>query len=56
MGNVVTDYRKARAALRLGAYETWLVECIAKLLRRHDDRLSLSRNSPGGHPAGNGRD
>jgi len=39
MGNIVTDYRTARGFLRLGKYETWLVECIVALLGRHDQRV-----------------
>jgi len=43
MGNVVTDYQKARAMLRLGSYERWQVECIVNLLIRHDDRVLAQR-------------
>ena len=43
MGNLVTDYREARARLRLGRYDAWLVECITRLLKRHDDRVSAEK-------------
>ncbi len=39
IGNIITDYRTARAFLRLGRYEAWLVDCIARLLVRHDKRV-----------------
>jgi len=40
MGNLVTDYHKARSLLRLGRYEAWLVKCIVNLLIRHDNRVA----------------
>ena len=43
MGNIVTDYRKARERLRLGRYERWQVECITRLLKRHDDRVAAEK-------------
>jgi hypothetical protein len=43
MGNLVTDYRKARARLRLGKYERWQLECITRLLQRHDDRVAAEK-------------
>lgn len=43
MGNLVTDYRKARALLRLGPYDAWLVECIVNLLIRHDNRVAAEK-------------
>ena len=43
MGNIVTDYQKARALLRLGPYDAWLVKCIVNLLRRHDDRVAAEK-------------
>ena len=43
MGNLVTDHREARALLRLGPYERWQVECIANLLKRHDDRVAAEK-------------
>ena len=43
MGNLSTDYRTARAFLRLGRYEAWLVECIVNLLKRHDDRVAAEK-------------
>lgn len=39
MGNILTDYRTARAFLRLGKYEIWLVERIVALLDRHERRV-----------------
>jgi len=43
MGNLVTDYRKARSLLRLGRYEAWQVECIVNLLTRHDTRVAAEK-------------
>lgn len=43
MYDLVTDYRKARAALRLGNYEAWLVECLVRLLKRHDERVAKAK-------------
>ena len=43
MGNIMTDYQKARAMLRLGRYDAWLVECIVNLLRRHDNRVAAEK-------------
>ena len=43
MGNVATDYRKARSLLRLGPYEAWQVECIVNLLIRHDNRVAAEK-------------
>ncbi len=43
MGNLVTDYQKARSLLRLGPYERWQVECITRLLKRHDDRVAAEK-------------
>jgi hypothetical protein len=43
MGNIVTDYQKARSLLRLGSYERWQVECITNLLRRHDNRVAAEK-------------
>ena len=43
MGNLVTDYRKARSRLRLGRYDAWLVECIVRLLARHDDKVAAEK-------------
>ncbi len=43
MGNLVTDYREARARLRLGRYDAYLVECIVKLLSRHDDEVAAEK-------------
>lgn len=43
MGNIVTDYRTARALLGLGRYERWQVECITGLLKRHDDRVAAEK-------------
>ena len=40
MGNIVIDYQKTRAALRLERCELWQAECIAGLLQRHDDRVA----------------
>ena len=42
MGNLATEYRKLRS-LRLGPYESWLVECIVNLLRRHDNRVAAEK-------------
>lgn len=42
MGNL-TDYREARARLRLGRYDAWLVECIVRLLSRHDDEVAAQK-------------
>jgi hypothetical protein len=44
MGNLVADYREARARLRLlGRYERWQLECITRLLQRHDDRVATEK-------------
>ena len=43
MGNLVTDYQRARAMLRLGPYDAWLVECIVNLLMRHDNRVAAEK-------------
>lgn len=43
MGNLATDYCKARSLLRLGSYEAWLVECIVNLLIRHDKRVAAEK-------------
>ena len=43
MGNLVIDYRKARSLLRLGPYDSWLVEIIVKLLSRHDDEVAAEK-------------
>lgn len=43
MGNLATEYREARALLRLGPYEAWLVECIVNLLMRHDNRVAAQK-------------
>lgn len=43
MGNLVTDYHKARALLRLGPYDAWLVECIVNLLIWHDNRVAAEK-------------
>ncbi len=43
MGNLSTDYQKARALLRLGPYDAWLVECIVNLLIRHDNRVAADK-------------
>ena len=46
MGNLTLatdDYRKARTFLHLGKYERWLVECIANLLKRHDERVAQQK-------------
>ena len=43
MGNLVTDYQKARALLRLGPYERWQVKCITNMLVRHDDRVAAEK-------------
>jgi len=45
MGSLIADYQKARNLLRLNAYDAWLVECIVRLLQRHDDRLARKRKS-----------
>lgn len=38
-----TDYREARARLRLGRYDAWLVEVIVRLLIRHDNRVAAEK-------------
>ncbi len=43
MDNIATDYREARARLRLGRYDAWLVETIVNLLKRHDDRVAAEK-------------
>ena len=43
MGNLVTDYQEARSLLRLGRYDAWLVECLVKLLIRHDNRVAAQK-------------
>ena len=43
IGNPVTECSKARALLRLGPYDRWLVECVVNLLRRHDERVVAAK-------------
>ena len=52
MGNLVTDYREARALLRLGPYEAWLVDCIINLLMPYDNRVAAQNAAQLGRKTG----
>ena len=45
ISNLVTDYRKARALLRLHPYERWQVECIVNLLMQKRRRIGRRKSA-----------